>query len=157
MSAFIAFFLQYWRALLIAALATLMALFFSLWRGEVKAGAKFRAEVAAAGKAREEKTAVINASQNSMTKYIEANYEQGSTALRDLYGPGRVQPDSSRGKLSGISKPAKKPNAATPDSRSCACTPSPGEDQGLKSDCVTTTRQLLYLQDWILRQSEIPR
>lgn len=157
MSAFLAFFLQYWRALLIAALVTLMALFFSLWRGEVRSAAKFRAEVAAAGRAREEKTAGANKAQDSTTKYIEANYENGSTALRDLYGPGRVQPDSSRGKLSGISKAAKKPNAATPDPRPCACTPAPGEDQGLKSDCATTTRQLLYLQDWILRQEQIPR
>ena len=134
-----------------------MALFFSLWRAEVRSAAKFRAEVAAAGKAREEKTASINKTQNSMTKYIEANYEQGITAILDLYGPGRVQPDSSRGKLPGIPKSAKKPDAKSTNARSCPVTPAPNESQGLKSDCATTTRQLLYLQDWILRQEQIPR
>lgn len=157
MSAFLAFVLQYWRALLIAALVTLMALFFSLWRGEVKAGAKFRAEVAAAGKAREEKTAGINAAQDSTTKYIEATYEQGATALRDLLGPGRVQPDTRGGKLPGVSKPAQKSNATSPNPRPCTCAPSPGEDQRLKSDCANTTRQLLYLQDWIVKQGQVPR
>ncbi|OPZ86924.1 MAG: hypothetical protein BWY76_00716 [bacterium ADurb.Bin429] len=160
LAAAIAFFLDNWKTLLAALLLALVALFFSLWRHETKAFNAFKIEVAAKAKAQDEKTAAINKIQNLTTLETEANYEQGITAILDLYGPGRLQHRAGGSKLPGISSSAKKPDAAAADTRSGATLPATIENdqcQGLKSDAAATTRQLLYLQNWIERQSSVPR
>lgn len=156
----IAFALDHWRALLAALLLALVALFFSLWRAEVKAFNKFKADVVAQAKAQEEKTKATNKAQTLTTLETEAQYDQGTDALTALYGPGRVQRRSGGSKLPGFSNAAQKPDAAAADARPGAVLPAPSQDDqcaGLKSDAATTTRKLLFLQDWVERQGSIPR
>lgn len=160
MTAALAFAIDNWKALLAGLLLALVALFFSLWRHEVKAFNAFRVEVAAAAKAQEEKTVTTNKAQTLTTLETEAQYAQGFDALISLYGVGRVQHRASGRKLSRVSGAAKKPDAATANPRSGADLSAASQDDqcaGLKSDAAATTRQLLFLQDWIERQGKIPR
>ena len=65
------FLLANWRIILLAALVASTALFFKLWREEVRAFNTFRIEVAALGKAAEMEKARIEADHAKTTKEIK--------------------------------------------------------------------------------------
>lgn len=148
----IAFILSNWRAVLIVAISCAAMAFFGLWRHEVKTFEDFRVQVDSVGRMQNAKAALINSAQNATTQQVEAQYVQGSDAVRNLYGPGRVQSNPGGRKLPGISNPSQKPDAATADNRPDSDLSSSSENcSGLKSDAAVTTRQLLFFQDWIER------
>lgn len=118
--------------------------------------ANFASQVSALGAGQEVRTKATVHAQKSVTQQTEAQYVQGDSALRGLYGPGRMlqQPDFSSLKLSAFPFAAGKPDAGPADPRPSTASSAPGEDAcaALKSDAAVTTRMLLFLQDWADRQ-----
>lgn len=126
-------------------------------RSEADRHTEFAASVASAGARQEARTAAAVRNQRSITQQTETTYVQGNDAVRRLYGPGRVrkpETDPRRGELPAIPQAAGEPDAATANPGPGAALPAAGEDPcgALKSDAAVTTRELLFLQDWIRQQ-----
>ena len=118
-----------------AALALCAVMYFMGWNHEHKRLVAYQAEVAAVGKAQE----VINQAKAKEHEVISTaitnQYEARLSAVHSYYAE-RVQPASSSGSVSAVSKPTVCPNVSA-------------SDTGLIRRCAQTTLQLTELQNWV--------
>lgn len=116
----------------------------------------FQGQVSATGKARAAKTVTTIQSQKTITANTEAAYAQGDPALRNLYGPGRVRKPGSGGRpVPAVPGAASGTDARPADPGPGADVSSAGSDDqcaGLKANAAVTTREYLFLRDWVERQ-----
>lgn len=147
--------------LLIAGVLALFLFVFGWSRGASHVQTQYdayRTAVEAAGRAQAAKTETITQAQSVVTAQSEKTYDQGTPALRNLYGPGRVRDSNTRRRpVSTVPDAAGIADAAPADAGSSAGSVAPDQAQcaGLESDAAVTTRQLLYLQDWVEQQGRV--
>lgn len=118
----------------------------------------YQAAVEAAGKAQTEKTEAAIQTQKTLTAQTETDYAKSATALRTLYGPGRVRHNNTRRRpVPAVPGAAVIADAAPADSftdpdgfaaQNPRCLP-------LERDAAMTTLQLLHLQAWVAGQGEV--
>ena len=120
----------------IGAILALCALMYFLgWNNEHKKFVAFQAEIAALGKAQETINAAKVKEHETISASISNQYEARLSAVHSYYAD-RVQPNSSSGSVSAVSKPAQCVNAAPTN------TVPAGQ-------CAETTLQLTELQNWV--------
>lgn len=150
-----------WRILALVALAA--AIYGVGWVKGLHAGAtdhaEFASRVAALGAAAEERARATVRRQADITIHTETTYAQGSDNLRRMYGPGRMRGSAHFGgvKLPSIPGSSGQPDGTTADAGSGTADPAADACAGLRSDAAVTTRQLLFLQDWVARQGAADR
>ena len=121
---------------------------------------RYLADEKAAVAAQEARTKAISATQKTITTASEAHHAATTTALRDLYGPGRLQPPAAGGGLlSRFPAASLRVDAPAADTGPGSDGPAsrPDDYPRLRSDAALTTVQLLELQAWILDQCEAMR
>ena len=116
-------------------LAVCALMYFLGWNQEHKRFVAFKAEVAAVGKAQEVLNEAKVKEHEVISDSIKNQYEARLSAVHSYY-VDRVQPNSSSGSVSTVSKPAQCVNAATTN------TVPAGQ-------CAETTLQLTELQNWV--------
>ena len=114
------------------------ALGFAYWKGysgEHEKFLKFKAEVAATGKAQEQLNAALVEKHELISTSVKDEYEARIAAIRNYYA-NRVQPNPSSGNLPAVS----------------GSTPRIDESAGntvFVGQCAEVTQQLVSLQKWI--------
>lgn len=150
-----------WPYRLLALTLLAAALFGAGWVKGMQHGAadhaEFAARVAALGDAAEARTRATVRRQAAITTDTETTYAQGSADLRRLHGPGRLRGQAHFGgiKLPTVPISPGQSDGPTADAGPGAAESAPDTDAcaGLRSDAAVTTRQLLFLQDWVERQA----
>lgn len=147
-----------YRVLALALFAVAL-LGFGFVKGVEYEGAKFDAfktKVDAAGKVQQAKHDAVEKKGVEITKNVGNEYAQGSNDLRRLYGPGRVRNDAGRSKAAPVPKAPAGTDARPADLGPSASIKPPVADEcaGLRSDAAVTTRQFLFLRDWVEQQAE---
>jgi hypothetical protein len=117
------------------ALAACAIFYFMGYSHEHKKFVAFQAEIAAIGKAQETINAAKVKEHENLSESIKSEYDARLSAIHNYYANG-VRPDTGRGNLPAVSKPAECPNVATADA-------------GLARRCAQTTLQLTELQKWV--------
>ena len=134
-------------AILIGVLAGLCATFFLMWRSEVNDFAKYRAEIVAAGKAKQAEVARIITEQKQITEDTTNAWKAALDLTRSQYATaGRVRQPSGACSMPGVSQPATRVDGPGQDA-----IPSAGN---IEEVCAETTVTLNFLQDWIERQQK---
>jgi len=105
--------------------------------------AEYKADVAAAVKAQQDKVNLITKQQNRITKQSGALHEANINTIRSTYQRLR---DNSSSTMSAI------PDTATNAAQATAYYVSVAPD--LATRCAETTQQVISLQDWIKDQGE---
>lgn len=132
---------------LMAILVVLCALFFSLWRGEVRSFDSYRAEIVAAGKAQEAEFIRVTEEQKQITEDTTNAWKAALDLTRSQYATaGRVRQPSGSCQMPGVSQPAIRVDGAGKDTVSSSGT--------VEEVCAETTVTLNFLQDWIERQQK---
>ena len=106
--------------------------------------AEYKADVAAAVKAQQDKVNLITKQQNRITKKAEVSHEANLNTIRGTYQRLR---DNSSSTMSAI------PDAATNAAQATAHYVSVAPDLAIK--CAETTQQVISLQDWINEQQQV--
>ena len=106
--------------------------------------AEYKADVAAAVKAQQDKVNLITKQQNRITKKAEVSHEANLNTIRGTYQRLR---DNSSGPMSAI------PDTATNAAQATAYYVSVAPD--LATRCAETTQQVISLQDWINEQQQV--
>ena len=106
----------------------------------------YKAEVAAAAKAQQEKNDALVARQTQITKKAEVNHAKSLASLRSTYAALRLRSQSDSGSVSQVPDPAKQPAEAAAYYVSVA--------PDLAERCAETTQQLVDLQEWSSDQQE---
>lgn len=117
-----------------AALATLAIAWFSGWNHEHKKFVEYKAEVAALGKAQEERNVALVAEHKQIAEGIKNEYEAKLAAVNNYYTRGLY--DAHTGNLPS---PAHAPDGTTPDAAYA----------NLARQCAATTLELVELQKWV--------
>lgn len=152
-----------WPYRILALVAMAAALFGAGWVKGLRDGAdehaEFAAQVASLGAAAEERTRATVRRQTAITTRTETTYAQGSDNLRRLHGLGRMRGPAHFGglKLPSIPGSSGQSDGTTADAGSGTADPAADACAGLRSDAAVTTRQLLFLQDWVARQGAADR
>lgn len=138
------FLLDNWKIVLIAALMASTALFFNLWRGEVKDYAKFQAETEALGKAAHDYAIRTNARNVKVTQEIKDAIPKQiaaarSNAVRNYLA--RLPVDAGSGAVSGPTNGAKGIDAAGKESVATCST-------GFIQDSAEDAAMIGAWQDW---------
>lgn len=114
----------------------------------------YTAQVRAFGEQQTARTKVIQQTQTNITAKTEASYASGTADIHRLYGPGRVHHSNARPRaVPRVPAPTPVADAAPADGGLGAAGAAPKVDLtcGL-ADAAETTRQLLYLQEWVREQ-----
>lgn len=106
--------------------------------------AEYKADVAAAVKAQQDKVNLITKQQNRITKKAEVSHEANLNTIRGTYQRLR---DNSSSTMSAI------PDTATNAAQATAHYVSVAPDLAIK--CAETTQQVISLQDWINEQQQV--
>ena len=106
--------------------------------------AEYKADVAAAVKAQQDKVNLITKQQNRITKKAEVSHEANLNTIRGTYQRLR---DNSSGSVSSV------PDTATDAAQATAYYVSVAPD--LATRCAETTQQVISLQDWINEQQQV--
>lgn len=106
--------------------------------------AEYKADVAAAVKAQQDKVNLITKQQNRITKNAEVSHEANINTIRGTYQRLR---DNSSGSVSYIPNPTTNPAQATAYYLDVA--------PDLATGCAETTQQLVSLQSWINEQQQV--
>ena len=124
----------------LAVVAVVLTLFsFGYYKGYSHEKAKFdayKAEIVAVAKEQEAKVKQINKQASKINKEVSNAYSNDVAAIRDYYQ--RLRLNSGSGAVSPLPKGPSGTNGTPED--------------GLLSDCAETTLQLMYLQEWVLKQ-----
>jgi len=118
-----------------AALALCAVMYFMGWSHEHKQFVKYKAEVAALGKAQEALNAALTEKHELISTSIKDEYEGKLAAVHNYYAD-RMQLDASRSSVSPVSKPTQCVNAAPTNPISVG-------------QCAETTLMLTELQKWV--------
>ena len=118
-----------------AAAAACALMYFLGYSHEHERFVKYKADVAALGKAQEQLNAALTEKHELISTSIKDEYEANLSAVHNYYSD-RVQPVASSGSLPTVSKPAKCPITATTDTVSAR-------------QCAETTLMLTELQKWV--------
>jgi hypothetical protein len=118
-----------------AAAAACALMYFFGYSHEHERFVKYKADVAALGKAQEQLNAALTEKHTLITTSIKDEYEANLSAVHNYYSD-RVQPVASSSAMPTVSKPAKCPVAATTDTVSAR-------------QCAETTLMLTELQKWV--------
>ena len=118
-----------------AAAATCALMYFLGYSHEHERFVKYKADVAALGKAQEQLNAALTEKHELISTSIKDEYEANLSAVHNYYSD-RVQPVASSSPMPAIPKPAKCPVAATTDTVSAR-------------QCAETTLMLTELQKWV--------
>lgn len=123
-------------------LAIVLALFsFGYYKGYSNEKQKFdayKAEIVAIAKEQESKVKRINKEASKINKDVSNAYSNDVAAIRAYYQ--RLRGNASSGTVPTVSSAPKGTHGVPKD--------------GLLSDCAETTLQLMYLQEWIVKQDE---
>jgi hypothetical protein len=106
--------------------------------------AEYKADVAAAVKAQQDKVNLITKQQNRITKNAEVSHEANLNTIRGTYQRLR---DNSSGPVSYVPNPTTDPAQATSYYLDVA--------PDLATGCAETTQQLVSLQSWINEQQQV--
>lgn len=117
-----------------AVLAACALMYFLGWNHEHERFVKYKADVAALGKAQEQLNAALIEKHTLITTSIKDEYEASLSAVHNYYAD-RVR-NTSSSPMPAVSKPAKCPVAATTDTVSAR-------------QCAETTLMLTELQKWV--------
>jgi hypothetical protein len=117
-----------------AAIAFCAAVYYMGWSHEHKKLVEYKAEVAALGKAQEEKNAALVAEHKQITEGIKDEYEAKLAAVNNYYTRGLY--DAHTGNLPSS---ANAPSGATPNTAYAE----------LARQCAATTLELVELQKWV--------
>lgn len=131
-----------WIGIAVAAIALYGFGYYQGYSGEHEKFLAFKAEAKAAYDQQVKETERITASQTTITKKVEAQYEKDLATVRAVYQRLRNQPSISA--VSGIPDPTTDPAAAATYYLSVA--------PDLAARCAETTQQVIGLQGWILDQ-----
>ena len=107
--------------------------------------AEYKADVAAAVKAQQDKVNLITKQQNRITKKAEESYAKDVASIRSVYDG--LRKSNGVGSVSSVPDTTSNPAGATAHYVSIA------PDLAIK--CAETTQQLVDLQDWIKQQGEV--
>jgi hypothetical protein len=118
-----------------AAAASCALMYFLGYSHEHERFVKYKADVAALGKAQEQLNAALTEKHELISTSIKDEYEASLSAVHNYY-VDRVQPVANSSPMSTVSKPAKCPVAATTDTVSAR-------------QCAETTLMLTELQKWV--------
>ena len=118
-----------------AVVAACALMYFLGYSHEHERFVKYKADVAALGKAQEQLNAALTEKHELISTSIKDEYEANLSAVHNYYSD-RVQPVASSSPMSTVSKPAKCPVAATTDTVSAR-------------QCAETTLMLTELQKWV--------
>jgi hypothetical protein len=118
-----------------AAAAACALMYFLGYSHEHERFVKYKADVAALGKAQEQLNAALTEKHELISTSIKDEYEANLSAVHNYYSD-RVQPVASSSPMPTVSKPAKCPVAATTDTVSAR-------------QCAETTLMLTELQKWV--------
>lgn len=130
---------------LMAILVVLCALFFSLWRGEVRSFDSYRAEIVAAGKAQEAEFIRVTEEQKQITEDTTNAWKAALEFTRSQHA-NRLRKQPAKQQMPGISQSATGTDGAGQDA-----IPASGS---LETSCAETTLTLNFLQGWIERQKK---
>ena len=132
------------RVIIICVIVAVVAGGWMLYLRERNNFAEYKADVAAAVKAQQDKVNLITKQQNRITKKAEVSHEANLNTIRGTYQRLR---DNSSGPMSAI------PDTATNAAQATAYYVSVAPD--LATRCAETTQQVISLQDWIKDQGEV--
>ena len=118
-----------------AAAAACALMYFLGYSHEHERFVKYKADVAALGKAQEQLNAALTEKHELILTSIKDEYEANLSAVHNYYSD-RMQPVASSSAMPTVSKPAKCPVAATTDTVSAR-------------QCAETTLMLTELQKWV--------
>lgn len=132
------------RVIIICVIVAVVAGGWMLYLRERNNFAEYKADVAAAVKAQQDKVNLITKQQNRITKKAEVSHEANLNTIRGTYQRLR---DNSSGPMSAIPDTTSNPAQATAHYVSVA------PDLAIK--CAETTQQVISLQDWINEQQQV--
>jgi len=118
-----------------AALAACALMYFLGYSHEHERFVKYKADVAALGKAQEQLNAALTEKHELISTSIKDKYEASLSAVHNYYSD-RVQPVANSGSMPTVSKPTVCPNVCAPDTVSAR-------------QCAETTLMLTELQKWV--------
>ena len=107
--------------------------------------AEYKADVAAAVKAQQDKTNLITKQQNRITKKAEETYAKDVASIRSVYDG--LRKSNGGGSMSSVPNPTTEPAQATAYYLDVA--------PDLATGCAETTQQLVSLQSWINEQQQV--
>jgi len=132
------------RVIIICVIVAVVAGGWMLYLRERNNFAEYKADVAAAVKAQQDKVNLITKQQNRITKKAEVSHEANLNTIRGTYQRLR---DNSSGPMSAIPDTTSNPAQATAHYVSVA--------PDLATRCAETTQQLVDLQGWINEQQQV--
>jgi hypothetical protein len=118
-----------------AVLAACALMYFLGWNHEHKRFVKYKADVAALGKAQEQLNVALIEKHTLITTSIKDEYEASLSAVHNYYAD-RMQPVANSSSMPTVSKPTVCINATTTDTVSAR-------------QCAETTLMLTELQKWV--------
>jgi len=99
----------------------------------------------------------LTRSDQSWTEQVENDYKKGNNLLSNLYTINRLQDNYGSRETANISRASSGFNGRSPHIivSSDSSSPSARECAILRRDAAITTRQYLFLRDWIEQQKQV--